>query len=285
MQQVGDVLTFALKTKGLKKRYTIESVIYYWQKIVGPELSRQTKAYKIQNGVLVIIVTNSVWCHHLSMMKNELITKINTFAQENLVKDIRFLAGVLQNSQNSEQDIENQVNNITQKIQNMHLAPEEVRSAKSMVAEVRDENLRKKLLWILEKEKLLKKAKAEEKWHPCTVCGILCPPDDQYCVNCERELKQNHILSIRKFLLDAPWMGYEETSQYITCTRREFYQAKNGLMEFLDRMVYRGHADTLQVNTLVMLMSGRKPGQFDTEFVEHTLRKIRRKKYVPAFRS
>lgn len=285
MQQVGNLISLTLKSKGLKKRYTAESVLYHWPEIVGPELSRQTKAYKIQNSVLVIIVTNSVWCHHLAMMKNEIIRKICTFTQENLVKDIRFLAGVLKNDQNIEQNEETQFENIAQKMQQVHLEKQDLTAARSMVAEVHDENLRKKLLWILEKEFLLKKVKHKEEWHPCQKCGVLCPSQNPCCEACQREVKKLHILSIRKFLLDAPWMNYEEAKQYIECTKNEFYQTKTVLMDEFSREVYRNHADRLKTNTLVMLMTGVKPAELNTELVHHTLKKIRGKKYVPAFRS
>jgi hypothetical protein len=218
-------------------------------------------------------------------MKSEMIAKINAFVQENLVKDIRFLAGVLKNDQNNEQDADTKSDSITQKIQNEHLEKEDITAAKNMVSEIRDENLRKKILWVLEKELLLKKVKQRENWHPCGCCGVLCSPDEQYCTVCQREIKQKHFLHIRKFLLDAPWISHEEAIQYLQCTKKEFYQVKNSLMGSLEREVYRNHADTLKTNTLVMLMKGVKPGEFDEEFVQHTLKKIRRKKYVPAFRS
>lgn len=50
----------------------------------------KSKPAEIEYGILFLTVKNSVWSHHLSMMKIDIIAKINHFIGEALVKDIRF---------------------------------------------------------------------------------------------------------------------------------------------------------------------------------------------------
>ncbi len=60
-----------------------------WQNIAGGELSRLTRPAWFRQDTLWISVENSVWMHHMQWIKEELIERINRYAGESCIADIR----------------------------------------------------------------------------------------------------------------------------------------------------------------------------------------------------
>ena len=75
------------KIKSKLKKFTIFN---HWEEIAGKEIAAKTKPQKIFKGVLYISVSSSTWANELSMMSRQLINKINDFAGEPLINDLRF---------------------------------------------------------------------------------------------------------------------------------------------------------------------------------------------------
>ena len=282
MQSVKSIIISALGERGMKKRYTAESAIYHWREIVGEKISLHAKAQVVQHGVLLVIVTNSVWCHHLSMIKKDIMTKINAFVGDKLINDIRFQAGKLNNCQNNLEDDENMKQTMTEKSRAIFLNYMEQDEAKNVVKDVKDEKLQNKLFWLTKKQIALQKIKKAENWHPCCLCSTLCPPNEKYCVTCNIQKRQQTVSNVRLFLSDAPWMDFAELSKYIECTQEEFFRAKDDLIEIIKRDVYRRHADNLKISTLAMLITGMKPGEITDDVINKTVIKFRGKKNVSA---
>jgi len=93
MKQLGPVIENILRRHNLWHGYQQYLIIDQWPEIVGSDLAEVTKAEKIDNGLLRVTVKDSVWAHHLSMMKPRLINKLNNFAGGKVVNDIFFLIG------------------------------------------------------------------------------------------------------------------------------------------------------------------------------------------------
>ena len=96
MEQVNGVLQAVVAKLGgqAKEKFWTAWLYTHWASIVGADIAAQTQAERIQRGVLIIVVTNSVWQHHLTLMKPDLVSKLSR-QTNGLVKDIRFLSGVL----------------------------------------------------------------------------------------------------------------------------------------------------------------------------------------------
>ncbi len=97
MKKVGPVIEKMLRSYNLWEGYQQYQVVESWSKVVGPELSAVTCADSIAQGILKILVKDSVWAYHLSMLKPRLIKKINKNAGKNVVKDIFFQIDDLNN--------------------------------------------------------------------------------------------------------------------------------------------------------------------------------------------
>jgi len=87
---MGPVLEQLLKKYDLWQGYLQFLVVEKWAVIVGPPLSEVTKADSISRGKLKVLVKDSVWAYHLTMLKPQLIAKLNREAGAVVVKDIFF---------------------------------------------------------------------------------------------------------------------------------------------------------------------------------------------------
>ncbi len=96
MKPLGPVIETILRRHNLWQAYQQHLVVENWFIIVGSELGEVTRAEKISKGVLFVVVKDSVWAYHLSMLKPQLVAKLNNYAGKKVVKDIFFQIGELE---------------------------------------------------------------------------------------------------------------------------------------------------------------------------------------------
>ena len=77
-----------MKAYNLDGRMKEMNIVNNWEKIAGPAVFRRTESIKINNRVLVLKLKSAVMREELLMMKTELITLVNNFAEEKLVDDV-----------------------------------------------------------------------------------------------------------------------------------------------------------------------------------------------------
>jgi|TARA_Y100000031_G_C8108619_1_gene332315 predicted nucleic acid-binding Zn ribbon protein len=65
--------------------------ITLWPKAAGKEISKVTEATDLRKGVMFIKTENSSWRNELMFQKEEIIKKINTLLNNNIIKDIKFI--------------------------------------------------------------------------------------------------------------------------------------------------------------------------------------------------
>lgn len=280
MYSMHNILSAALNNLGIKKKFNAQSVIVHWRQIAGEEIAARSHPVKIERGVMLLAVSNSVWCHHLMMLKESIVSKVNEFIGEKLISDIRFQAGYFKNCQNEGNSIADEEN--IKKQLSVSLSQQEFAETYSMVNTVRDENLREKLRKLKQKDLVLKKLRSSHEWHKCATCSVLCPPGQKYCTVCGIARKQQIIDKIRMTLIDAPWLKYQDLIKYVNCTPDEYDQAKQELTARLSIEFYTcsGQFDKVQATTLAMLTTCLTPESITEEILQKTLEKIRRKKYV-----
>lgn len=285
MQGISEILHNTLQQLGLKKRYHAELIMERWSEIVGDDISQHSCPVKFERGLMFVTVSNSVWCHHLFMLKESIISKLNRFIGEKIVKDIRFQAGYLKDCKNQE-NTEHSVS-LKQSLAAIRLDEQELAGIRQYTHEVADEALQKKLAGFTRKALAYNKLKKLDKWHACQGCNALCPPEETYCAVCLRTVREEKLGEIRKLLLDAPWFSHEDLQPYLSCTRSEFDRAKSELLArlCLEYTARNGQVDSVHRTTIVMLMKSVGPDEITPETVDHTLEKFRRKQHVFAPRS
>lgn len=284
MQAVGNILEATLKNLGLKKRYHAELAIERWDTIVGDEIAAHSWPVKIEFGVMLVHVNHSAWCHHLSMLKESIIAKTNQFIGEKIVKDIRFQAGYLVNTKN--QESEQPKVSLKRQLTAVRFNQDELQAMEESVREIADDRLRKKLSGLRRKAAALNKIRVHHKWHMCTNCQSLCPPEEELCTACRLQLRDEKLRSIRKFLVEAPWLTYEELRQYMECTKYEFDRAKTELIFRLSLEFQQNNGEVSHIErmTLTMLIHTIRPEIITPEIIERTFKNFRRNKHVFASR-
>jgi predicted nucleic acid-binding Zn ribbon protein len=98
MKPINSVLESVLRSCNLWQGYQQYQLVLSWPEIVGSPLSDVTRAEQINNGVMKISVKDSVWSYHLTMMKPQLIDKLNRYAGSKIVKDLYFKIDNLENN-------------------------------------------------------------------------------------------------------------------------------------------------------------------------------------------
>lgn len=278
MQKMSDILPLTIKDMGLQTKYNAQSVMIHWQEIVGNDIASHAYPVLVQSGIVVIGVNNSVWCHHLSMMKENIIDKINTFVGRKLIFDIRFQAGYLKEFQNEENTNGDAQTNNKYKLSKIKLDEEDLQIIQEAVKHISDKYLKQKILRLMRKEFALRKLNKQNNWHSCASCTVLCPPDESHCTVCKLHRKQEVIYKVIGILKEIPWIRHHELYDHVICTDEEFAQAKYTLVASIGRDIQDGDNDKLKIMSFIMLTTGAKIEAVNEAIINKTLDKFRRRK-------
>ena len=88
---LGGALLQALKKYGLDAGIRSARVLLDWEKTAGEKIARHARAVDLKNGVLTVEVDSPAWIQQLSLIKKEVIKKVN--ADGRIVRDIKFRPG------------------------------------------------------------------------------------------------------------------------------------------------------------------------------------------------
>lgn len=282
MERLIDILPKTIHSLGVHKQYKMQSILFNWAKIVGGDIAAQSFPVAIEFGVLFLSVNNSVWCHHLSMMKHEIIHQVNQFAKDLIVKDVRFKNQSVKEFVKETEPEETEFD-LGRRLRDVALTAEELREAERRCADVKEEKLKWRIFNLYKKHLRLNKLKREADWHPCAACGALCPKERTYCHVCGARERTKRIKSIRALLHEVPWATYAEINQYVPCVAEEYIDAKITLLNW-----YAGEMDKdnagMSAKILTMLFTGAKHNELSERLIEKTVAKFRRKDYVSASR-
>ncbi|MFQ3549997.1 MAG: DUF721 domain-containing protein [Armatimonadota bacterium] len=90
LNSVSGIIHTALKDKGMKKTFLEAKAIAGYQEVVGKQIADASIPEKIQDGVLFVCCKSSSWSNELTLLKNEIIKKMNSYVGEKIIKDIKF---------------------------------------------------------------------------------------------------------------------------------------------------------------------------------------------------
>lgn len=75
--KIADAVSAALQRLGLESRVRQHDIWRIWPLVVGPQIARHAQPFSVWQGRLIVHVTDSVWLHHLSMMRHRLVRAVN----------------------------------------------------------------------------------------------------------------------------------------------------------------------------------------------------------------
>lgn len=90
IESLKDVLLRNLREQGLETPLKQKRLVEAWPEIVGPVITRYTLNSYIYNQTLFVRLSNPALRSDLSMMRQELVNKLNAVVGEQVITDIRF---------------------------------------------------------------------------------------------------------------------------------------------------------------------------------------------------
>ena len=75
--KMADAVSATLQRLGMDARIRQHEIWRVWPGVVGPQIGQHAQPHTFWHGRLIVHVTDSVWLHHLSMMRHRLIAALN----------------------------------------------------------------------------------------------------------------------------------------------------------------------------------------------------------------
>ncbi len=91
--KIGEVLEHFFNQAGLQQKFQEQKILNAWKETVGEAIAERTQPIRIQNGVLYVKVTNSVWMQELQFMKGLIREKIQEQSGNKFLIDLHFFMG------------------------------------------------------------------------------------------------------------------------------------------------------------------------------------------------
>ncbi len=88
--KIGDALRNLLKSLGIEKRLLEAQAAEVWPDVVGAEIDRVTQVVGVERGIMKVAVRDSLWSQELSLMKQDILDKLNGRIGQKVIRDIRF---------------------------------------------------------------------------------------------------------------------------------------------------------------------------------------------------
>jgi hypothetical protein len=90
VKDVGHLLNELIDTLGLTKRVHEQRAMIEFETIMGADFCKRAEPVRIEQGVLFLKVTHSVWRQELFYQKELIKNRINDYLKEEIIQDIIF---------------------------------------------------------------------------------------------------------------------------------------------------------------------------------------------------
>ena len=90
VKALDDVLVRFLRSSGLETPLLQRRLINSWGEVMGPLIARHTEQVFISNQTLMVRVSNSALRAELSMMRTQIVNKLNDHVGVRIIADVRF---------------------------------------------------------------------------------------------------------------------------------------------------------------------------------------------------
>lgn len=90
VKALDDVLVRFLRSSGLETPLLQRRLINSWGEVMGPLIARHTEQVFISNQTLMVRISNSALRAELSMMRTQIVNKLNDHVGVRIIADVRF---------------------------------------------------------------------------------------------------------------------------------------------------------------------------------------------------
>ncbi len=141
-----------LKVRGLQGRLSEYRILEQWEETVGMVIARHARPQSVRGKKLLLSVDSPAWMQQLSLLKPEIIEKVNRGLGKNVIVDIMLkLADIAPEGRPAEEPSVP-----------AHLDADELKKIEHYVREVQDPETRAAIKRVIEKDFLSKKKRGVE---------------------------------------------------------------------------------------------------------------------------
>lgn len=269
---------------GLLKTYLKYKLIYSWGEIVGKDIAKHIIPQEINFSILYVYTYSSVWANSFQYLKLDIIKKINKFLEHKLINDIQFTRFNKNRKNNYSIILEKKIN-LGSYIKRVEITNDDINKIKQKTLNIEDEDLKSVLQRVYLKNIQLKKLKEKYGWIRCKKCQRLTPPENPYCYNCQRAIKEEKQKQITKILLEVPWMKYQEIIKYVDCSLDMVNKQRIKLVQLLAGELRPGIdypendkdkcSYSIEAQTVVMMYKSIAPDKLNEAILKDVIFKLR----------
>lgn len=160
-----------------------------WANIVGSQVASATQVVAVRNGSTLVVRTKShVWANELSLLKTDILRRLNNALGGNIITDIWFEIGPLNPVEEEEPDIRPSMD----ELDGIQLSNDALARIAKASSDIADEEMKEKIQRTLLRARQTDQWKRDRGWIPCSECGALIEPQPQYrnsgksiqCISC-----------------------------------------------------------------------------------------------------
>ncbi len=146
-----------------------------WAEVVGPQVAGVTQVSAVRDGVLVVRVKNSVWANELTLLKDDMLRRLNSALGGRVLTDIHFQAGGL--GKVVKKPVKPSIEVPTDADLGRIVLPKETRlRIETALAGITDELLSDRMRRTMTHAARMQEWRKRRHWLPCDRCGGLTSP-------------------------------------------------------------------------------------------------------------
>lgn len=232
--------------------------------------------------LLFVRVTNSAFLQQLFMMKADILKELSKDEIGRYFTDIKFLAGSPQKPYKPFTTLD-PVNSAIEKEQKRYSQSlsegEEAWIQNWVKGHVKKEAVRAPFAEMMEEVLKIRKGELADGYHPCSICGSLCPPASPICPACQRKLartKKNKVILILK---ENPHYTYQQVRAILPCEYSLYEEARDILIHRAKEKIFRKEAADEEKRKLLSLLLHRPLSDITVKEAEDMLKHMPQKKW------
>ena len=173
-----------LQSQELAKALRPHLAKVHWVGVVGPQVAGVTQVESVRDGVLFVRVKNSVWANELTLLKEDMLRRLNSKLGGRVLTDIHFKASGLARDK-KKPPIAPPPTPTAQELARITLPKEISARIETALAAITDDALRGRIRAVMLHAARADEWKRRRGWSPCPRCGALAAPGEAVAVESE----------------------------------------------------------------------------------------------------
>ena len=164
-----------------------------WEAVVGTQVASVTQVEAVRDGVLFVRVKNSVWANELTLLKDDMVRRLNLTLGGRVITDIHFKGGGLRRGLKPPERVVVEPPSDAELVR-VSLGPEVWARVTATVQGIKDDRFRERIQASLLRVARLEAWKRQHGWLPCSGCQTLVAPvpaDEPLCDLCRAGVGSN----------------------------------------------------------------------------------------------